>query len=67
MEGIDALNSWKSDLGNKIRNYDPQRPKRGQKSIGQCVCMYPPSYATISLRVTKSETYKLERVQQALG
>ena len=40
MEGIDAVNSWKPDLGHKTGNYGPQRPKRGQKFIGQWVCTY---------------------------
>ena len=40
MKGIDALNSWKPDLGHKTGNCGPQGPKRGQKSIGQCVRMF---------------------------
>ena len=43
MEGIDALNSWKPDLGDETGHGSPQRPKRGQKFIGQCVlCDVPP-------------------------
>ena len=37
MEEIDALNSWKSDLGHKIGYCGPQMPKIGQKFIGQWV------------------------------
>ena len=55
MEGIDALNSWKPDYGHKIGNCVPQRPKRGQKSIGLCYVRTPLRFATMSLRTTKFE------------
>ena len=46
MEGIDALNSWKPDLGHKTGNCGPKKPKRGQKFIGQWVYTYipPPAF-----------------------
>ena len=46
MEGIDALNSWNLDLRHKTGNCGPQRPERGQKSIGQSLCTY-----TVSINV----------------
>ena len=46
-------------VGNWILDITPDKPKRGQKSIGQCVCLYvctPLRFATICLRATKFET-----------
>ena len=73
VDGIDALNNWKPDLGHKAGYCGPQRPKRGQKSVGQCVRIYvciPPVF-----RNHKSQTYEIRnlssiyarRVQQAFG
>ena len=60
MEGIDALNSLKQDLGHKTGYCGPQGSKSDQKPIGQCVYtyvpMYPPRFTAISLRATKFET-----------
>ena len=54
MEGIDALNSWKPDLGHKTRNCGFQRPKMDQKPIGQCVRMY-----VILMKLIQEDTEKM--------
>ena len=48
VEGIDARNSWKPDLGHKTGYCGPQRPKSDQKSNGQCVCTYVPPPAFLN-------------------
>ena len=70
MEGIDALNSWKPDLGHKTGNCDPQRPKI-QWSVSMYVRMYPPAFRnhksqSYKIRNLKAR-YRLEGVQQDFG
>ena len=57
VEGIDALNSWKPDLGHKTGNCGLQGPKRGQKSIGQCVFIYLPAF-----RNHRSQRYEIRNL-----
>ena len=72
MKEIDVLNSWETDLDHKTGYCGPQRPKRAQKSIGQCartkVGRYIPT--PMRLRAAKFETearYILEGVQKSFG